>query len=161
MERSVTAVACTPSLGSLVEEAEHVFDLEINKSVGRRVFRKLDRLDLNRVIAVVVLVSGERDHLRVPMIDLPPLFRLVDVGRVDAGAARTIVMDDTNLGPIDANHHIEIRMCEVPHVKNQETRMIGFPAAGVEGLLPHWITIPNVNRAVSHNKGEITEHWHF
>jgi hypothetical protein len=23
------------------------------------------------------------------------------------------------------------------------------------------ITIPNSNRVVSHNKGEITKHWHF
>jgi len=45
-----------------MKEADHVFDIEIIEPVDLRVFRKLDRLALNRVIAVVDLVAGEPGH---------------------------------------------------------------------------------------------------
>lgn len=93
-------------LGLLVEEAEHVFDQEIIIHIGRCFFRIIDSLDPNRVIAVIDLTTSECDHLRVPVIGLPPFLRLVDVGCVDVGAARAVGIDETDVLSIDPNQHI-------------------------------------------------------
>lgn len=146
-----------------MEEADHIFDLEIILHVGPSSFRKIDCLYINpvTVIAAVELVAVKRDHLRVPMILLSQFFRLVDGGPVNVGAARTVVMDSTNFDSIDFNLHIASRMCEAPHVKNQESRGIGVPGTAIERNLPLWVSIPNSNRTISHNKSEITEKRHF